>query len=435
MPRSVCRYLWLLLAALPLLAAERFPPPDFTESGHVLPGTTTPPPRVAWLEYLDVALLVAALGLAAWLLLQRRSRRGLLLLSLACLGWFGFYRQGCICPIGGVQNLALALAEPSYVVPLTVLAFVLLPLFWALLAGRAFCAGVCPHGALQDLVLIRPIQLPLWLERGLRLGPWCFLALGVWLAVQQCQFLICHLDPFVGVFRFSGSRGLIAFGVGMLLLATVIGRPYCRFMCPYGALLSLASRVAVWRVTITPAECTRCRLCETACPYGAILPAEPLASEESRAVARRRLGWLLLLLPLWIAVGAALGYQAGGPLARLQPTVAQAEQVWQAGLPDAPPPTNPVLAFRQQAGDLPALLETATERLERMRAGGAWAGGFLGLVIGLALVSWSVRRYRPDYEADRAHCLGCARCFQSCPIELTRRGLPTPGPLPEAPAP
>ena len=52
------------------LAAQRFPPPQFTETGHVLPGFTAPAARALLFEYLDVGVLVIALGLAAWLALH-----------------------------------------------------------------------------------------------------------------------------------------------------------------------------------------------------------------------------------------------------------------------------------------------------------------------------------------------------------------------------
>ena len=115
----------LAIALSAAVAEQRFPPPEF-ETGHQLPETTTPAARGVLLEYVDVAVLVAALGLASWLIYRRRSRRGLIALSLFSLAYFGFYRQGCVCAIGSVQNLALGLCDRSYAVPLSVAAFFLL---------------------------------------------------------------------------------------------------------------------------------------------------------------------------------------------------------------------------------------------------------------------------------------------------------------------
>ena len=148
-----------------LLAAERFPPPEFNETGHTLPGFTTPLPRAPWLEHLDVIVLVLALILATWLVFRHRSRRGIVTLSLFSMFYFGFWRKGCICSIGSIQNVAQGLADSTFGVPLTVLAFALIPLIFALFFGRVFCSAVCPHGALQDLMLIKPIKLPSWLEQ------------------------------------------------------------------------------------------------------------------------------------------------------------------------------------------------------------------------------------------------------------------------------
>ena len=116
------------------------------------------------LQYLDVAVLGASLALGSWLVYKRRSRKGLMALSIFSVLYFGFWRKGCVCSIGSLQNVALALCDRGYAVPVGVLAFFVLPLAFALFAGRTFCAGVCPHGALQDLVLLKPVKVPVGLE-------------------------------------------------------------------------------------------------------------------------------------------------------------------------------------------------------------------------------------------------------------------------------
>src|ERR1022692_3798315 len=127
-----------LLLALPVVlllalfagiasAEQRFPPPEF-EGGHQLPVTTAPPARALILQYLDVAVLGACLVVASVLVFKKRSRKGLMALSIFSVLYFGFYRKGCVCAIGSVQNIALALFGTGYAVPVGVLAFFVLPL-------------------------------------------------------------------------------------------------------------------------------------------------------------------------------------------------------------------------------------------------------------------------------------------------------------------
>jgi polyferredoxin len=408
-----------------VLGEQRFPPPDF-ESGYHLPNTATPPARAILLQYVDVVVLLVTLGLASWFVLRKRSRRAVFGLSLFSLAYFGFYRKGCVCAIGSVQNVSLALFEPGYAVPLTVLWFFFAPLMFTLLAGRSFCAAVCPHGALQDLVLLKPIKVPLWLEQGLGTLPFIFLGAGILFAATGSAFVICRYDPFVPLFRLSGSFVMLGAGAVFLLLGLFVGRPYCRFLCPYGAMLRLASIVAKWRVTITPDYCTQCRLCEESCPFGVIRrPSLVGADPAGVALDRARLGWLLALLPVLIGLGAWGGGKLAVPASRLHPTVALAERY--ADPRRSPPPPGPAtpdaLAIGRAEQDPKAILAAAVD-IRRRFALSCWLfGGWVGLVIGARLIALSVRPSRKDYEPDRGGCLGCARCFMSCPNERVRLGL------------
>jgi len=260
-------------------AVERFPSPDF-ESGHTLPGTSHPPPRADWREAVDVALLAVALSAASWILLVKRSRKAMTVLSVLCLAYFGFYRRGCVCSIGAIQNVTAALADPDYYLPLTVALIFVLPIAFALLFGRVFCGGVCPLGAIQDVVLIKPVRLPPWLERALGVLPFVYLGVAVLYAATNTMFVICRYDPFVSFFRRSGPFHMLIAGGVVLALATFIGRPFCRFLCPYGALLGIFSRGSWRKASITPDDCIVCSLCAEACPFGAIRPPTPEAAEE-----------------------------------------------------------------------------------------------------------------------------------------------------------
>jgi len=84
------RYLCLLLLILAALASSvlsaqyQKKPPDFGGT-YSFPTPTHPEPRAAWVRTLDVAMLAAGLGLAAWIILKRRSRDATVLLSIGTI--------------------------------------------------------------------------------------------------------------------------------------------------------------------------------------------------------------------------------------------------------------------------------------------------------------------------------------------------------------
>jgi len=441
--------LLVLTAGYPLGAAAAeslIPTPEFSK--HQIPTLFPPDARSAWLEYLDLAALVVGLSLASLLALVWRSRRGLFLLAIVSLAWLGFWRKGCVCSIGAIQNVTLAVFDPGYVLPWVVVAFFTLPLVFTLFFGRTFCGAVCPLGAIQELVAVRPIRVPVWLEHALGLLAYVYLGLAVLLAALSTADLptrlICRYDPFVGMFRRSGSANMLILGGCFLLVGVFVGRPYCRYLCPYGAILGLLSKVSKWHVQIPPEECIQCRLCEEMCPYGAIREPTVTQSAQERRRGRRRLAVLILLLPVLVGLGGWLGSHLADPLSGLDPTVRLAEQVNLEETGQATETTEASDAFRNTGRTAEDLYGEARLRRQRFAytggslaawtrlpiggklaavGGGAWLGAWVGLVVGAKLLHLSVRRRRTDYQPDRINCLSCGRCFWYCPGEQTRLGL------------
>ena len=425
------RALWLLIAIASAAGTagageRRFPPPEF-DTGYAIPSDRPlPAPRDQAAEYRDVVGLFMALSLATVLALLVRSRRWIVAVMLVFLVWFGLVRRGCICPIGAIQDVSEALLGGGYAVPLTVAAFFLIPLVFAALFGRTFCGAVCPLGAVQDLVALKPVKVPAAAEHALGLLRYVYLAAAVVLAVTGSAYLICRYDPFVGIFRLSAGATMFIVGGCMLLVSLFVGRPYCRYLCPLGAIFRLLASVSKRRVAITPEECVRCRLCADACPFGAIrAPSQPPAAKE-RPAGRRRLAMLLLLLPLLAAGGGFAGSLAAAPLTRMHYTVRLAECVSAEQAGQVEGTTNASDAFRKTARPLADLYRDALAKRAEFYWGGWIAGAFLGVVIGGKLISLAVHRTREDWTADPARCLACGRCFEACPVERNRRARRPP---------
>ncbi len=395
-------------------AQQRFPKPEF-ESGYSQPQTTTPFPRALWLEYFDVFVLLAVLSLVSWFALKKRSRKGVFWSSVFSVLYFGFYREGCICSVGSIQNVTLALFDPTYAIPLSALLFFLIPLVFTLFFGRTFCAGACPLGAIQDLVALRPIELSRWVQKVFGLVPYLYLGLAVLYSATKSDFIICRYDPFVGFFRLDAQFIMLVLGVLFLAAGIFVARPYCRFFCPYGVLLGWMSRFSAKHLTITPKECVQCKLCAHSCPFGAI--DEPVAEPAHRRKSVKHLMLVVALLPVWAILGGWAGSMVHVPLSRLNPTVSLAELIVKH--PEVKEDQNniDVRTFMSSGKTTDQLVAEASEIQRRFYRGSWLVGGFLGLAIGFSLTNLSIFRKRDDFEPNKANCLSCARCLDFCPVK------------------
>ena len=214
---------------------------------------------------------------------------------------------------------------------------------------------------------------------------------------------------------------MIATGLVMLGIGAFVARPYCRFLCPYGVLLSWCSRLSWRHLTITPDECVHCRLCETACPFDAIR--EPMPPPADRHRARRALAWALITVPVWIAVAAMSGRWLGMALApRLHPDVALVAELRAEEAVGRADLTWEARVFRASGQSRERADEAAVVAARRLATSWAWAGGMVGLVAAVRIVAAARRPAERDHVADRGDCLSCGRCFAHCPREYVRLG-------------
>jgi NosR/NirI family transcriptional regulator, nitrous oxide reductase regulator len=395
---------------------QRFPRPEF-EGGYTFPTHQFLFQRGPMWEYMDVAVLIMALLVTAWMVLKKRSRQGLIWISVFSLAYFGFYRQGCICAIGSIQNLSLALFNDSYSIPLSALLFFIVPLLAALLFGRVFCAGVCPLGAIQELTGFRQFRMPKRVEAVLTLLPFVYLGLAVLFAATESQFIICRYDPFVGFFRIDAPYFMVIFGSLLLITGIFVNRPYCRYLCPYGVLQNIFSRFSIKHLTITPAECRNCRLCESGCPYDVILQSDPLADQKKHSGSLKESILNLLLIPVLAAAFAVILFKLAPSLSVVNDNVKLAREIRLEKEEGIKAVSKAAVAFFESGKTEAELFAEEQKIIGRFSKGAPWVGVFLGLSLGIGFFRLTIRKVRSDYEPDRGKCYSCAKCFKYCPVK------------------
>jgi polyferredoxin len=152
----------------------------------------------------------------------------------------------------------------------------------ALLFRKAFCGQVCPVGFVEErlgrlgqrLGLARSV--PVWLERLLRLPKYLLLAFflgSVWLsmdgdAIEAFLRSSYNITADARMLRFFLHPGLPTLAVlAALTVAGLVWRgSFCRWLCPYGALLGLLALAGPLALRRDPDRCTGCGRCRRACP-------------------------------------------------------------------------------------------------------------------------------------------------------------------------
>lgn len=187
-----------------------------------------------------------------------RKELGWVILTLSALLGFAYF-----APMFPWQLQLLMLGKlPQANLPMVVLVTSVVILS-SLLVGRVFCGYVCPPGALQELAYLAPIKkinVSSSITIKVRLG--VFVAMVV-LAVMF-SFNLTKVLGLPDLFQMVLGPGLVIFLV-IIIASTVVYRPFCRFVCPFGALSSLLSWKSVYGVRRN-SNCVDCGRCEKVCP-------------------------------------------------------------------------------------------------------------------------------------------------------------------------
>lgn len=155
----------------------------------------------------------------------------------------------------------------------------------ALLLKKSFCGWLCPVGTLSESLWMlgqkifgKNLHLPRWLDYPLRSIKYLLLvffvyAIGTMDIPSITAFIYSPYNKVADVKMYLFFAEISNFALWTILvffaLSILIRNLWCRYLCPYGALLGIASWFSPAKITRRVSTCIDCELCTKACPAGA----------------------------------------------------------------------------------------------------------------------------------------------------------------------
>lgn len=203
------------------------------------------------------------------------------------------------CPIGALQAVA---GSRKYQFSFYIIGFLMA---FGAFFGRFICGWLCPFGLVQDLLHKIPFpkkirKLPF--DRQLNYLKYVILIVFVFLLPMFAVNLLGNADPwfckwicpsgtlFGGIplvltnpslhsaigFLFNWKMGIL---IVIILLSVLIYRPFCRYLCPLGAIYGCFNKVSVYRYKVDSEKCIHCKKCRRTCEMDIPVYDNPNSSE------------------------------------------------------------------------------------------------------------------------------------------------------------
>ena len=185
-----------------------------------------------------------------------------------------------VCPFGGVVSIYQYASTGTFVKKVHESSFVLMIIVFALalLFGPVFCGWICPFGSVQEWfgkmgkkVFKKRYNrfIPYEFDKYLRFLRYGVLAWVLYMTAVTGKLIFADVDPYFALFNFWTGEvaviGLIILGT-VLVLSLFVERPFCKYACPYGAVLGTFNLFRIFKIKRNPVSCINCKACDKVCP-------------------------------------------------------------------------------------------------------------------------------------------------------------------------
>ncbi len=160
--------------------------------------------------------------------------------------------------------------------------FLITAIFVSFLFSKAFCAWVCPFGFLSEilvnlrkLILKKELKIPGILDHFLRSLKYFILSFFIYVIFKMDfhslkNFLDSDYNKVADIKMYYFFAEISAFSleviIALLVLSFLFNFFWCRYLCPYGALMALFGLLSPFKIKRDIKRCTSCSKCASACP-------------------------------------------------------------------------------------------------------------------------------------------------------------------------
>jgi len=199
-----------------------------------------------------------------------------------------------MCPYGGVETIVAFFKYDMFIQKIHASSVVIMVLILGLgiFFGPVVCSFMCPLGSIQEWFgkIGKKIFgkrynhfVPTKLDKILRYLRYFVLIYTVYLTTNSLRLVFLEVDPFYALYNFWSDEatigGIIVLGV-VLLSTLFIERAWCKYACPFGALIGITNKFRIFKIRRNTSTCIDCGLCTKACPMNIDVQAKTVISDH-----------------------------------------------------------------------------------------------------------------------------------------------------------
>lgn len=185
-----------------------------------------------------------------------------------------------VCPFGGVVSLYDLITSGTLVKKTHESSVVLMIIVFlsALALGSLFCGWICPFGTFQEGIAKIGRKLfkkkynrfiPYKFDKYLRYLRYGVLAWVLFMTAWSGKIIFETYDPYFALFQFwTGEVAIAAYVIlaVVIVLSLFVERPFCKYACPYGAVLGIFNTFRIFALRRNTSTCINCSACDRNCP-------------------------------------------------------------------------------------------------------------------------------------------------------------------------